>query len=66
VNLHTDAVTAGGALPGRPAHPEGLSAPQAAAMAMEPMTDAECAEVGRILARIERRRTEAGQHGEAA
>ena len=66
MNLHTDAVTAGDMRPGRPTRPEVLSAPQAAAMAMEPMSDAECAEVGRILARIERRRTHAGQQGEAA
>ena len=66
MNLHTDAVTAGAHSPGRPARPEGLSAPQAAAMALPPMSDAECVEVGRILARIERRRTSTGQHGKAA
>lgn len=46
--------------------PAPLSPAQAAAYAMPPMTDAECATVGRILAGIQARSSRAAQHGEAA
>lgn len=64
MSLDDNAVEAADPSCGLPAR---LTPAQAAALALEPMTDAQCAAVGRVLADIEgRRRSRSKQHAEAA